>query len=398
MSLRIGDFDITADRGFLSPHDMDRVRLPDECAQVEQAGANLPGYLCSGRVRTMLDRLSETDMAALLPRLDDAQRRLLMVRYSFIVQAYVWGEADAPRVLPRNIAVPCCALAAAMGQFPLLPYSAYTLDNWGRLDPDGPVTLDNIYVLQNFLGGQDENWFIMVHIEIEAKAGAALAAIPALLDAVRAGDGAAVLAAMETVRAAWEKINPVFDRMPERCDPYIYYHRVRPYIHGWKGNPALPDGLVYEGVDEFAGRPQAFRGQTGSQSSIVPVMDALLGIGHENDPLREYLDELHMYRPPRHRAFIEEVRDRSALRRFVADSGDAALVASYNGIVEHVRKFRTRHLEYAASYINRQARDSEGNPVDIGTGGTPFMKYLKKHRDESESHLLPAPAAAKGRG
>ncbi len=180
--------------------------------------------------------------------------------------------------------------------------------------------------------------------------------------------------------------------MVERCDPYIYYHRVRPYIHGWKGNPALPDGLVYEGM--FDGKPQAFRGQTGSQSSIVPTMDALFGIRHENDPLREYLDELHAYRPPGHRKFIEDVAARSTLRDFVQTSARVDLIRLYNQCVDHVQKFRTRHLEYAANYINRQARDSEGNPVDIGTGGTPFMKYLKKHRDESVSHLLPEPGKA----
>ena len=36
-----------------------------------------------------------------------------------------------------------------------------------------------------------------------------------------------------------------------KCDPYIYFNRVRPYIHGWKNNPALPQGLIYTGVNYF---------------------------------------------------------------------------------------------------------------------------------------------------
>lgn len=390
MSLNIEDFDVTAERGFLTPHNMDEVTLPDDFAPLLEAGKNLAGYMSAGCVHDMLERLPEIDMDKHLGNLSDAQLRMLMVHFSFIVQAYVWGDPDnVPQTLPRNLAVPFCKLSDAMGLFPLLPYTGYTLDNWGRLDKDGPITLENIYVIQNFLGGQDEDWFIMVHIEIEAKAGPALAAIPAVLDATSSGDVGALKAALEKIRGAWDQINPVFDRMPERCDPYIYYQRVRPYIHGWKGNPALPDGLIYEGVDQYEGKPQAFRGQTGSQSSIVPTMDALLQIGHENDPLREYLDELHQYRPPKHRLFIEAVQQQSTLREFVSASADDELIGLYNDVVNHVQKFRTRHLEYAASYIHKQARDSKGNPVDVGTGGTPFMKYLKKHRDESVDHLLP---------
>ncbi|MCB9990161.1 MAG: indoleamine 2,3-dioxygenase [Rhodospirillales bacterium] len=391
MTLTIEDFDMTADRGFLTPHNMDEVSLPADFAPLLHAGKHLSDYMCAGQTHEYLNKLPEIDMDKHLDSLSDAQRRMLMVHFSFIVQAYVWGGGDVPQTLPRNLAVPFCKLADAMGLFPLLPYTGYTLDNWAKLDKNGPVTLENVYVIQNFLDGQDENWFIMVHIEIEAKAGPALAAIPALLDAVDAKDVQTVMKQLTVIRDAWTLINPVFDRMPERCDPYIYYHRVRPYIHGWKGNPALPDGLIYEGVEKYAGKPQPFRGQTGSQSSIVPTMDALLCIGHENDPLREYLDELHQYRPPKHRLFIEAVQQRSTLRSFVAGSHNAEMVLLYNEIVDHVQKFRTRHLEYAASYINKQARDSEGNPVDIGTGGTPFMKYLKKHRDESADHLLPIP-------
>ena len=392
MTFKIEDFDITAARGFLTPHNMEDVVLPADFDPVVKAGRHLSDYMTAGRVQHFLQKIPEIDMANHLDHLDDAQLRMLMVHYSFIVQSYVWGEQDnVPQVLPRNLAVPYCALADKIGQYPLLPYTAYTLDNWGRLEKDGPVTLENIYVLQNFIDGQDENWFIMVHIEIEAKAGAALAAIPALIEAVDAKNADQAMTQLGVIRDAWCLINPVFDRMPERCDPYIYYNRVRPYIHGWKGNPALPDGLIYEGVDKYEGKPQAFRGQTGSQSSIVPTMDALLGIAHENDPLREYLDELHQYRPPRHRKFIEEVRTRSALRAYVAETQNAAMTTLYNEIVNAVQAFRTRHLEYAASYINKQARGADGNPVDIGTGGTPFMKYLKKHRDESGAHLLPVP-------
>jgi indoleamine 2,3-dioxygenase len=388
--LNIKDYDITAERGFLTPYDMDTVRLPPVFRPVQEAGKKLSDYMTSGRVRHFLDKLPEIPVSA-IGKLNDAQLRLLMVHYSFIVQAYVWGEAHVPKKLPRNLAGPYCALADKIGQFPLLPYSSYTLDNWAKLDPKGGITLDNIYVIQNFYDGVDENWFIMVHIEIEAKAGPALAAIPALLEAVDKKHMPGVRKGLKTILAAWEKINPVFDRMPEKCDPYVYYNRVRPYIHGWKGNPAMPEGLVYEGVSKYGRKPQSFRGQTGSQSSIVPVMDALLGIAHENDPLREYLDELHQYRPPRHRLYIEHVGQQSRLRALMKETKDAELVGLYNSIVEHVHKFRGRHLEYAASYIHKQAVHGEGNPTEVGTGGTPFMKYLRKHRDESGQHLLPLP-------
>lgn len=390
--LELSNYDITTDRGFLTPYDMDEVILPDDFALILHAAGHLSDYITAGCVQVFLDKLPEIDMNKHLENMSDAQLRMLMVHYSFIVQSYVWGEeGSVPLRLPRNIAIPYCKLADKIGQYPLLPYTAYTLDNWSKLDKDGPITCENIRVIQNFINGQDENWFIMIHIEIEAKAGPALAAIPCVIKATKNKDMGGVVAGLIKIRDAWEHINPVFDKMPDKCDPYIYYNRVRPYIHGWKGNPAIPEGLIYEGVDKYEGKPQSFRGQTGSQSSIVPTMDAFLGIGHEDDPLKEYLDELHEYRPPRHRKFIEDVRENSTLRNFVMASGNAELTMLYNEIIGHVQRFRTRHLEYAANYINKQARGSDGNPVDVGTGGTPFMKYLKKHRDESVDHMLPMP-------
>ena len=121
---------------------------------------------------------------------------------------------------------------------------------------------------------------------------------------------------------------------------------------------------------------------------IVPSMDALFGVKHSDDPLKAFLDELHFYRPVPHRRFIEDLGAKSNLRGFVSASGSQSLKDAFNANLEQVVRFRTRHLEYAASYINKQASSEPGNDPDVGTGGTPFMKYLKKHRDENAAQLV----------
>ncbi|MCB2083686.1 MAG: indoleamine 2,3-dioxygenase, partial [Sphingomonadaceae bacterium] len=311
-----------------------------------------------------------------------------MVHYSFLVQAYVWGEAEAPASLPANLSRPMVAVADRLGQAALLPYSGYVLDNWARLDKSGPISLENVYMYQNFVGGDDENWFVMIHVAIEAEAGVLLDNAAKLVTIAKKGDDAEAERLLVGMDEAWERIYGHFARMGERCDPYIYFHRVRPYIHGWANNPALDGGLVYEGVEKFGSKPQAFRGQTGSQSSIVPAMDALFQVGHSADPLRSFLDELHHYRPVQHRRFIEDLAAQSTLRDFVSASGSQSLKDAFNACLEQSARFRTRHLEYAASYINKQAGSIAGNDPDVGTGGTPFMKYLKKHRDENRAQTV----------
>lgn len=390
----LSQYDISPERGYLCRYDADQVILSGDMARLAEVAMALPRLLPSGRARALMEAaLPRIDMAEWLKDASEAQARMAMVHYSFLTQAYVWGGDSPSAHLPAVIAQPIVALADHLGQQPLLPYSGYVLDNWGRFEPEGPIDLDNIYMIQHFLAGQDEAWFVLIHVAIEAAAGGLLSRMPQVVEAAAQEDADRCQTLLEEMAAVWDRINGIFDRMPERCDPYIYFERVRPYIHGWRDNPALPDGVIYEGT-RYGAQGQAFRGQTGSQSSIVPAMDALCGVGHAMDPMKEFLDQLHIYRPPSHRAFIDDLRAQSTLRAFSTRAGQRGLTEAYNANLQAMARFRTKHLEYAASYINKQGLRGAGNHTDVGTGGTPFMKYLKKHRDETQAQLLPMPAVA----
>ena len=340
-------------------------KLPAEFAPWEEIARDLPKLLVSDKLRPTLEHLPGCDVTGLSePELNRA-----MLLLSYFGHAYVWGQPPPPRVLPARIAMPWHAVAQQLGRPPVLSYASYALCNWRRLDLAGPIALGNIALLQNFLGGVDEEWFILVHVDIEAKAAPAIAALNSP-------------GGLQVVAAALRAMNATMLRMPEHCDPYIYYNRVRPYIHGWKNQPALPEGLIYEGV--YDGQPRQFRGETGAQSSIVPALDAVLGITHKSDLLSEYLQEMRDYMPPAHRDFIAGIK---SVREFVLKHREFR--DDYNACVSELEKFRAKHFEYAARYIHQQAQHDAANPTDVGTGGTPFMPYLGKHLSETSEHLIP---------
>jgi hypothetical protein len=61
--------------------------------------------------------------------------------------------------------------------------------------------------------------------------------------------------------------------------------------------------------EDAGGVASSLRGDTGAQSTIIPSLDALLGIQHAPGPLRLLLAELEYYRPPAHRAVLHSLRE-----------------------------------------------------------------------------------------
>jgi indoleamine 2,3-dioxygenase len=381
---KIADYGITEEFGYLPAHDPAQ-SLSAGNEEWDQFGKDLPKLLMGTNFRKRVQALPKFNIDKLN---GEAQIQRAMLVLSYIGQAYQWSDNEAATVMPQVLAKPWYEVGKLVGRPPILSYQSYASDNWRRFDKAGPIECGNIGLLQCFLGGQDEEWFILIHIDIEKKAGKALKAIEEAQAAVVAQDSEKVEAALIKMRAALTAMYEVLGRMPERCDPYIYFHRVRPYIFGWRNNPSLPDGVVYEGVDEYKGVGQKFRGETGAQSAIIPAMDGVLGIEHEKDELREYLMEMRTYMPPKHVAFIQAVEAGPSVRNFVTTIKKSSLTQVFNDCIELVANFRAMHLEYAGTYIHAQAQATPGNPSAVGTGGTPFMIYLRKHRDETKKQTV----------
>ncbi len=348
--------------------------LSNEFDDVEHIAKNLPKILANNQIEEeVLNLETEKDISNL--SIDELERAMLL--YSYIGHGYIWGGTSIEKVIPKNISKTWYKISQKLDRPPILSYASYALNNWKLQDVNKPFDLENIRILQNFLGGMDEDWFIMIHIAIEHEAKEILNNLKTYYL-----DKNEDQSYLENALVSIKKINQIMNRMPEKCDPFIYYNRVRPYIFGWKNNPATPNGVIYEGVEEYGGNPQLFRGETGAQSSIVPALDALLGVTHSNDPLKEYLDEMRLYMPKEHRNLLNDLDQWSENNRSKSIREDSSVLLS-DEIIKEVHTFRNKHLEYARIYIHEQSLSNQNNSNVVGTGGTPFMKYLDKHLQET---------------
>lgn len=394
LHFRLSDFGLAQERGFLPAHDpLTTLTYSPTFSPLEELANNLPKLLAAGTFRTELDETSRflSELAHLREIVDMyvrdqpylyAERLKLICDY--LGQAYIWGEDPPIDVIPAGFSHIWCYISNRLDLPPILSYAPYALYNWRRLDPDGPIALGNLAILQNFLGGLDEDWFILIHIDIEKRAGEIPATIIDAMQAIAAEDILALETSLLVLAMSLESMLQTLDRMTDRCDPYIYYTRVRPYLHGSKNNEALPNGIIYEG--RYDDKPQYFRGESGAQSAIVPSMVAALDIRHSENEFTSYLKEMPSYMPIGARRFIAAIEHLShngySMLDFVLARKER-LYDVYRSCRRALHAFRKKHYEYVGRYIHAQAQRHTGNPTAVGTAGVPFMVALKQLLDET---------------
>lgn len=361
-------------RGFLPAHDPLQ-RLPVGFAAWERIASRLPLLLATNRLRQTVDLLPPLNFRRLS---SPQQLERAMLLLSMCASAYVWGGTTPATVIPSTIAVPLWQVAEALGRPPMAAYTSVPLYNWRRSDPESPVTVENITILNSFSGGVDEQWFYAITVAIEAAGAPALHAVVEAQKAVLTGRVDAMMQCLQQMASALAEMYALCLRLTDKCDPAIFYHSVRPFLAGWPAH-----GVIYEGVNAT---PQHFAGGSAAQSPLWPSLDAGLGIQH-NAAETPFLQAMRTYMSPAHRHLIEVIQSGPSIRQFVREHtprypllGDA-----YNTCIQEMSRFRKQHLKIAVRYIVQQAPRGQG---ELGTGGTTFVPFLQQLDRETRACLL----------
>jgi len=369
---------VTTESGFLITPDpltdlgMIDSGLDEEITEtLESIAEDLPDLIISGYLHDVLDNLPAFDLSPVLGRDDRILERLHLL-YTYFVNAYVhMGETTAHNI-PAGIAIPTVWLSEQVNRPPMLSYADMVLNNWRRIQTDGDLSLENLDLLQTFTHHYDEQWFFLVHVAIEAQAGILLIALKEAHQAVEDDDVQQVLSCLRDIRQGLVEITKTFHRMPEHCDPDVYYQMVRQPLFG------LND-VIFEGVERYQGQAQSFMGGSGAQSTIIPAVLAGLGVHHQASELTHYLSAIRSYMPKQHQDFVNCLT-KDILRDYCKQH--LHLQDAYNHCLRQVMTFRRAHFYYAKTYI------FEKSTTPVGTGGTDFMHFLNILIQETQAHLL----------
>ncbi|ORY57279.1 indoleamine 2,3-dioxygenase family protein [Pseudomassariella vexata] len=405
-------FMVSTTRGFLPRMDP-IVSLPAEFDMVESILARMPvktltgepGLLFYGTMGdVVLDELPDLTDAVEKYKDDLPMQNALYRDYSFLASAYLLEPCHIRFMnkqpyglgrdrLPVQLARPIARCAELCGFKPFMEYAgSYALFNYKLVDPVQGLAYDNLRLIRAFEHGLDptssEAGFVLIHVSMVKHSGPLVAGVMSCLDACAPtanhsfplSQRKAFNGGLTSMLSAMEKVNGVMEQMWKKSKP-TSYTSFRTFIFGITSQSMFPNGVVYEGINDD--KPLEFRGESGANDSMVPLLDNFLQIGMPDTPLTEILKDFRSYRPGDHKRFLEWVAGESArrgIRKFALGLGESEdgeqgdllreSRALWIKLMNQVRDFRWRHWCFAREYILKQT----SHPT--ATGGSPIVTWL----------------------
>ncbi|OLY83443.1 Indoleamine 2,3-dioxygenase [Smittium mucronatum] len=342
MPMSLDEYNVSEHNGFLSPEPPLK-RLPDPYYEPwENLVRYLVQYQLSGGFREMVQQLPLLSVDKLMG-LKEYQRAYVVL--GFLSHGYVWSLHKEPNEnLPQCLSIPFCKVSEYLDINPIGTNASVVLWNWevlniGKDKADFPqcdsLSLDSLATLFTYTGSPDESWFYLVSVAIESKGGSIIKYSGEITNSVINKDIPGVISSLESFTKTIVEMTKLLLRMNERCDPYIFYWKVRPYLAGWENmeSVGLYNGVHYDGTrcsdskdqsvnakQNSATKPcplssqdnagdskinhnssqtepyyRKYAGGSAAQSSLIQLIDILLGIKHypvDGDALNKSKDPI----------------------------------------------------------------------------------------------------------
>lgn len=291
-------------------------------------------------------------------------------------------------VLPSPIARPLVKLAQILNIPPFMSYAAsYALYNYYLVNPSlGTDIYSNIRLIRSFERGADplssEAGFILTHIHMVSQTGPLISSAISTLNAIEASlhpntttstkalNTSILRSSLSTLLSTMQTIESHMEKMWSNSLPKDY-PTYRTFIFGITSQPLFPNGVIYDGC--FDNLPQNYRGESGANDSIIPLLDNLCQIPMPRNPLTDILKEFRGYRPESQRSLLVWVESKAtelSTRDFMTSHAGLDVTVLYLRVLDHVRSFRWRHWMFAREYIIKRTK------YPVATGGSPIVTWL----------------------
>lgn len=375
-----GFFCINSQYGFLPMKDpLEKLPSSYDCIQnvMDDLSFLIRKYQDSSSFRHFLETQIPNLMERVISETDVHVIAALYRAYCFLSSAYVlhsaytyfleYGEyGEAHPNLCNNFAEPLLYLSQKLDVFPWLEYSyGYSLGNYVRIDPYGGLDYENLKMANSFIGTKDEIGFIMVHVDINQHTPDLIRYSDAILEQKKKN---------EDPEANLEKLKQVLKRMNRsrqkmwKASHWEKYNDFRIFIMGIEGNKKIfPNGLVYGDEDD----PRYYRGQSGSQDTIIPFLDTFFRICdyYPDNELTQYLWDMRRYRPKPFRDLLEwiSIETIDIITWIMSFPKNKLLLYD---IYKEIYDFRNGHWQFVQKYIMKNTT------YPIATGGTPILSWI----------------------
>jgi indoleamine 2,3-dioxygenase len=389
-----GFFCVSAETGFL-PVEPPMVCLPEQFIILQNILDKMPakdnngesGYLArnDGSLEHSVNKVLPNYIKHIKLIGDDIKLVAALYRgYCFLASAYLLEPAHIKyretghygvgrNRLPRNVAEPLIFLANRLDVFPWLEYSyGYSLGNYVKLDNSGDLTWDNLKMANSFTGQSDECGFIMDHVDINRHTPDMIKYIDIIASLIYKCDKVELVELNTYLSGLVDtlKLMNASRRDMWKASRSENYNDFRAYIMGITGNDTIfPDGVYYG--DETT--PRKYRGQSGSQDTIIPFLDITFGINkhYPDNMLTKYLLDMRKYRPRPFRDLLDWCEQNFVdFVTKIMECGDFITYRFLFEIYREIHRFRNGHWQFVQKYIMSNTK------YPIATGGTPITTWI----------------------